>query len=385
MGDAPTNALVAVKANTAFAVDLYGKLKSQPGNIFFSPYSISTALEAVYEGARGNTKNQMSRVLHVGYEPKEFQTSLGDLQRWFAGIGQQGNVKLEIANSLWIQTNMPIFRPFLQTAKTEYQADIYPIDFRKNPAAAAELINQWVSQKTAGKIQNIVPSEGVSKDTGLVVANAVYFKGVWESPFKKKETSFQPFYLSTSNQLSVSLMHEFENVKYIGNNEIQAIELPYKGDDLSMLIILPRQVDGCSQLENKLSPMSIASTVNWMKSKRVDIFLPGFHLESSFDLKDSLSELGMVEAFSRQADFSGIDGTKLLYISDIFHKTWVDVNEEGTEAAAATGIFALRQSADIDDESTPVFRADHPFIFLIRDTQTGAILFMGRLANPSSN
>ncbi len=220
--------------------------------------------------------------------------------------------------------------------------------------------------------------------TRLVLANAIYFKGVWANPYDKAQTSVQPFHVSMATQVDVPLMHHFDNVRYMENTNFQAVELAYRSNGLSMVILLPRQIDACSNLENQLAPALLSRSLSQMKQQRVEIFLPRFKLESGFDLNDTLSRMGMTDTFGPKANFSGIDGTKLLYISGIFHKAWGEVNEEGTEAAAATAVTVTASAIMKPPPPPPVFRADHPFIFLIRDTRLGTLLFLGRLANPGS-
>ena len=240
-----------------------------------------------------------------------------------------------------------------------------------------------MAQATKDKIQNILPSGSLSDLTRLVLANAIYFKGVWAKPYDKAETASQPFHLSASRRTDVPLMHHFDNVRYMEDTGYQAVELPYKGGELSMVILLPRQADACGNLEKRLSPALLARSLNQMKQQPVEVFLPRFKLESSFDLIQPLTSMGMPDAFGPKADFSGMDGTRSLYISSVFHKAWAEVNEEGTEAAAATVVAVAALAVEKPPPPPPVFRADHPFVFFIRDTRSSSILFLGRLADPS--
>jgi serpin B len=377
---AQTQALV--EGNTAFALDLYGQLKSKPGNLFFSPYSISTALAMTYAGARGDTEKQMGRVLHLDQVQRQVHTSFGALQSRLAEAGKAKGIEVSIANALWAQKGHPFLPAFLDIATRDYQANLNQADFETGAEAARGEINRWVAQKTKDKIQDILPAGSLDNLTRLVLANAIYFKGAWTKPYEKAQTSTQPFHLSATAQVNVPLMHHVDTVKYTENPDYQAVELPYGTGDLSMVILLPRKVDGCGQLEDRLTPVLLSGALSQLKSRRVEIFLPRFKLESSFELNRTLAAMGMPQAFTSQADFSGMDGTKSLFISGVFHKAWGEVNEEGTEAAAAT-VVGVRASAIMRPlEPPPVFRADHPFIFLIRDTHSGTVLFLGRLANP---
>ncbi|HKS35838.1 MAG TPA: serpin family protein, partial [Verrucomicrobiae bacterium] len=256
-------------------------------------------------------------------------------------------------------------------------------DFITEAEAAQGEINRWVAQKTKDKIRNILPPGSLTDLTRLVLANAVYFKGAWAKPYDKAETSSQPFHVSTARRTDVPLMHHFDNVGYMEDADLQAAELPYKGGILSMVIVLPRQADACGHLESRLTPALLSRSLSQMKQQKVEIFLPRFKLESSFILNDSLARMGMPDAFGRKSDFSGMDGTRVLYISSVFHKAWGEVNEEGTEAAAATAAVVAARAEMKPPPPPPVFRADHPFVFFIRDTRSGSILFLGRLTDPS--
>jgi serpin B len=270
----------------------------------------------------------------------------------------------------------------LKIAAGDYNANIQQADFKTSADAVTREINRWVAEKTNNKIQHILPPGSVDSLTRLVLANALYFKGAWASPFEEGATSTQPFHLSTNRQDAVPLMGQTAGFKYIGNNDFQAIELPYIGVASSMIILLPRHIDGCGQLENRLTPSLLSSTLAQMKTQKVELRLPRFRLECSVDLKETLAKMGMPDAFGLQADLSGLDGARDLFISGVFHKAWGEIKDEGTEAAAATaGAIVLCQE---EDEPAPpvIFRADHPFIFLIRDMRSGGLLFAGRLAEP---
>ncbi len=371
-----------VEGNTAFALDLYSELKSQPGNLFFSPYSISTALAMTYAGARGETEKQMAGVLRFNKDQRQVHSAFGEVQQKLGEATQQEGIELNIANALWTQKGHPFLSDFVKVAKREYQANINQADFKTGAEAARGEINAWVAQKTKDKIQDILPSGSLNSLTRLVLANAIYFKGLWANPYDKAQTSVQPFHLSAASRIDVPLMHLFDNVKYMENTDFQAVELPYKSNTLSMVVLLPRQVDACAQMEKQFTTALLSNSLSQMKQRKVEIFLPRFKLESSFELNNTLSRMGMPDAFGEKADFSGMDATRLLYISGIFHKAWGEVNEEGTEAAAATAVVVATLAIVKPPPPPPVFRADHPFIFLIRDTRSGSLLFLERLANP---
>jgi serpin B len=373
-----------VPGNTAFALNLYQQLATDPGNLFFSPYSISTCLAMTYAGARGHTEAQMSQVLGFGTNQQAFAALFGDLQSELEANQETNVLELNIANALWTQEGFPFLPAFLDTATTQYQANINQANFITNAPAVTQSINNWVAQETQNKIQNILPAGSINGSTRLVLANAIYFLGTWTYSFEKTNTTTQPFFLSSTNEEEVPLMHQPVSstmYKYMATTNFQAIALPYGSNQDAMLILLPTQVDGYQQLEQQLSPAFLSGVLTQMTMTPVEIFLPRFTLASYFNLSGTLAEMGMPDAFTPGvADFSGMDGMDDLYISFVYHKAWGEVNEAGTQAAAAT-VTGL--SADVGGLlPAPVFRADHPFIFFIYDTQSGSLLFMGRLVDP---
>ena len=390
-----------VDGNTAFALNLYSQLATNSGNLFFSPYSISTCLAMLYAGASGNTEQQMSQVLGFGTNQQQFASLFGQLQAELEADQATNAVQLNIANALWIQEGFPFLPAFLQTAANQYQASIGQADFFSDASEVADEINNWVAQETQNKIQNIVPPDAINAATRLVLANAIYFLGAWTIPFAETNTTTQPFYPSSTTLAQVPLMHQpllmtvgpggdlvgvtFNYMQSypgwsapVSSNDFQALELPYGSNQLSMVILLPSQIGGLRQLEQQLSPAFLSNVLGQMRPQAVEIFLPRFTVASSFNLGKTLAAMGMSDAFTPfVADFSGIDGAQDLFVGFVLHKAWGQVNEAGTEAAAAT-VIGVELSVPL-----PSFRADHPFLFLIRDTQTGSVLFLGRLTNPS--
>lgn len=394
-----------VDSNTRFALNLYSQLATRSGNLFFSPYSISTCFAMLYAGASGNTERQMSEVLGFGTNQQQFSSLFGQLQAAIETDQATNAVELNVANALWLQEGFPFLPAFLQTAANQYQANIGQADFLTDASDVTGEINNWVAQETQNKIQNIIPPGYINQNTVLVLANAIYFLGAWTIPFEETNTTTQPFYLSSATLVQAPLMRlplaqavggngQPANVTFnymqsypmgqgpASSNDFQAIELPYGSNQLSMVILLPSQVDGLGRLEQQLSPAFLSNVLGRMTPREVEIFLPRFTVESSFDLGNALAAMGMTDAFTPfVADFSGIDGARDLFVSFVLHKAWGRVNEAGTEAAAAT-VIGISTSVAF---GAPVFRADHPFLFLIRDTQTGSALFLGRLSNPSSS
>ena len=382
VGTAQVQSLVA--SNTTFALSLYRQLGTNSGNLFFSPYSISTCFAMLYAGASGNTELQMSHVLGFATNQQEFASTFGVLQRELETNQQPNAIALNDANALWTQIGYPFLPAFLANATNQYQANINQADFGTDADAMTDEINDWVAQETQNKIQNILSPGMVNPNTVLVLANAIYFLGVWTTSFEATNTSTQPFYLSSTSQVDAPLMHQPTNwVKYMATSDFQAIELPYGSNQVSMVILLPWQVDGLGRLEQQLSPAFLSNVLARMTDQQVAIFLPRFTLGSSFNLNDTLTVMGMPDAFDwRVADFSGIDGMRDLYITFVVHKAWAEVNEAGTQAAAAT-VIGIGNT--VVPGPPPIFRADHPFIFFIRDTQTGSILFLGRVVNPNAS
>lgn len=368
--------------DTRFALDLYRQLRATPGNLFLSPYSIATCLGMTYAGARGETEQQMQRALHFGSDPTKLHARFAEQQRQLQQLGQQKGLELSVANALWAQKDAPFLPPFLAVAKDQYQATVQSVDFPKRAKEIRGEINQWVAQKTQQRIPEILPPDSLSPLTKLVLVNAIYFKGDWESPFEKSATTPQPFHVDAKRKTTAQLMHRTSHLRYTATDTLQAVELPYQGGQLAMVILLPRQIRGLNALEKQLTPALLTSTLASLKSREVEVFLPRFQLNSGFNLKPTLTHLGMTNAFGTNADFSGMTGNRSLRISAVIHQAWGQVNEQGTEAAAATAIAMMPTSARLVTEAPPVFRADHPFVFLIRDVRSGTILFLGRLTDP---
>jgi serpin B len=377
-----------VKGNNAFAFDLYAQLGRKQGNLFLSPNSISTALAMTYTGARGETASQMASVLHFPVPAEQLNPAFAGLVQELqsAGKGAKGKkpaFQLNIANALWGQKGYRFRDEFIQTLKADYGAGFQEVDFQAETEAARQTINAWVEKRTQDKIKELF-KPGVLDDTNrLVLTNAIYFKGSWQLPFKKNRTKDDAFYVSTDKKATVAMMHQQEHFRLLETEKFQAIELPYAGGSLFMTIVLPRKKDGLAELEPSLTQTNLKQWLTELDQKEVKLFLPRFKVTAEFKLNDVLSKLGMSLAFTPfQADFSGMDGTHELFISAVVHKAFVDVNEEGTEAAAATGVGIALASAPVPQE-IPVFRADHPFFFLIRDARTDSILFMGRVTDPT--
>lgn len=370
-----------VNENNQLAIDLYSKYKSEEGNIFFSPYSISTALAMTYEGAKGKTKEEIQKVLHF---PKTAKTRREGFSALYDEInGEDKKYELSTANALWAQKDYQFLKKYFSTVKKHYKGDVTNLDFVHETEPSRHTINKWVEDKTKEKIKDLIPQGGIDQKTRLVLTNAVYFKGNWVKQFDKEKTKEQDF--KTGNNIIKAQMMQLtgEGVKfnYTENDTVQMLELPYEGKELSMLVILPR--NNLSDLESVISSEKLAEWKNSLVEERVDVYLPRFKFESKYFMVKTLKGMGMNAAFSDDADFSGMTGAKDLCISDVIHQAFVDVNEEGTEAAAATGVI-VRKITCIRPNLIKIFRADHPFSFLIQQNSTRNILFMGRVNNPTS-
>jgi len=367
-----------VKGNTTFAFDLYAKLKTSEGNLFFSPYSISAALGMTYAGAKGDTQVQMSRVLH-------FIPEQAHLHRAFSGLRQKlsrNGSEISIANALWGQGGYPFRKDFVALLAENYGAGLNEVNFREDRESARQTINSWVEKQTRAKIRNLIRPGIFTPLTRLVLTNAIYFKGVWASPFEKERTKEDSFMLSDGREIRVPMMQQKGVFRYAEKGGIQVLELPYEDSRLSMVILLPRSSGDMTELENSMTPEKLNL---WLPERQRDIivFLPKFRLTSEFEMAEVLKSMGMRDAFDQgKADFSGMYDRKnvqpgeWLSVSKVIHKAFADVNEEGTEAAAATAAVMRTRSMP------PVFRADHPFVFFIRDNASESILFFGRVVNP---
>lgn len=356
-----------------FAFKLYDQLKETEGNLFFSPASIEAALAMTAEGARGNTQEQFDALGVINFQTLETSGRQECLpHKNLPMVGK--SVTFEMANAIWVDKKFPILGNFQSAVTEKHGAEIRAADFAGQPDAERETVNRWVEEKTREKIKNLLAPGTVTPSTEMILVNAIYFKGDWKNAFNPKDTKAAPFRVSPEQPVSVSMMELRETRFKYGENEFfQSLELPYEGEDVSMLLLLPKD----DALLNGISEEQFPA----MRQTDVHVFLPKFKIESTFsNLKSTLAALGLTDAFDpARADFSGIS-ERPLFISDVVHKAFVEVNEEGTEAAAATGIIMRVTAMPMPPK---VFRADRPFVFLIRDNASGAILFMGRVCDPS--
>ena len=387
-----------VKGNTAFALDLYRQLRTKDGNLFFSPYSISTALAMTYGGARGNTQAEMAKVLHFAPPQRDLHPAFGAIARALKADPKKAGYELHVANRLWGRKGHAWERAFLGSTQEHYGAGLEELDFRNDPDGSRKTINAWVEKQTQDKIKELLKRGVINPYVALVLTNAIYFKGDWASQFDKKRTKDAPFGVLPPGKSAilprVPLMYQKADFRYalgryegVDGGSVQALELPYQGEQLSMVVLLPNKVRGrldgsLGDLEKALSPATLQAWVARLRKQEVHVSLPRFKMTCEFRLKKVLQAMGMKDAFVMGvAEFTGMRKTAKsegLHVSAVVHKAFVDVNEEGTEAAAATAVV-------MEDEAyhpPVIFRADRPFLFLIRHNETGSILFLGRVMNP---
>ena len=362
-------------ASNQFALEFYSELGDE-GNIFFSPFSISSAVAMTYEGARGQTAAEMQEVFHF---PEEgiMRPAFEEIYYWVNRRNKE--YELHTANALWAQEDFPFSAGYFDLIRRHYGGEIINVDFRADAEAVRQRINRWVEEKTRDRIKDLIPQGALDPITRLVLTNAIYFKGTWVLQFDKDRTVESEFRVTPNETVNVQMMGMSDKkFRYAETGELQIIELPYDGEELSMLVILPKN-DWIDTL-GSIGPHKLSELRSVLTEEEVDVYLPKFRLETKYFMKQALAGMGMPTAFSSAADFSGMTGNKDLNIDEVIHQAFVEVDEEGTEAAAATAVVMKLTSAG---PSKPVFRADHPFMFIIQERESGGILFLGRVSNPA--
>ena len=367
-------------AINAFTTASYKQLMGGDANLILSPFNISTALSMALAGARGHTAEEIQSVLQLHYD-STYDSALGALLADLTKAGNTGGNELHTANGLWVQRGLAIQPAFENTLANDYHAPPTPLDFIANPEAARSRINRWTEEQTKQKIQNLLPAGSLGAQTRLVLTSAIYFYGKWQDPFVPSHTQLAPFTLPAGATTQASFMNQTWNFGYTQTPSAQILEMRYAGTGMAFDVLLPTTLTGLPNLEKSLTPANLTGWLGHLTTRNVQVSLPKFRAESQFSLRRALSAMGMPTSFTGKADFSGIDPKRGLAISEVVHKAFVDVSEQGTEAAAATGI-AMQTTAMRVSEQAVVFRADHPFLFLIRDMRTGVVLFIGRLMNP---
>jgi serpin B len=367
-------------AMNAFTTACYQQLIGRGGNLILSPFNIATALSMALAGARGQTALEIQSVLHLHYDPT-YDAALGDLLANLTKAANTPGNELHTANGLWVQKGFAILPAFENTLAHNYHAPPTPLDFMTNPEAARSQINRWTEEHTKEKIRDLFPAGSLDAQTRLVLTSAIYFYGKWQEPFVTSRTQPAPFTLAAGATTQADFMNQTSHFGYAETPNAQILEMRYAGTGIAFDVLLPKTLTGVAELEKSLTFENLTGWLGDLPTRNVQVSLPKFRAESEFSLRKALSTMGMPTTFTDQADFSGIAPNRGLAISEVVHKAFVDVSEQGTEAAAATGI-AMHATAMRMPEQAVVFRADHPFLFLIRDTRSGVVLFIGRLVNP---
>jgi serpin B len=382
----PADEALLIEGNSAFAFNLYQALREKDGNLFYSPHSISLALAMTYAGARGETEQQMADTLHFILSQDSLHSAFNSLDIELGKRGQEAQGKdgegfrLNIVNAIWGQKDYSFLPAFLDVLAQNYGAGLRTLDFIKESENSRVTINDWVSDQTEGRIEDLIPQGAIDALTRLVLTNAIYFNAAWEYPFNEDMTAEGPFYLLDGEKVTVPMMKQTESFGYTEGEGYQAVELPYDGGELSMVIFLP-EAGQFEAFEQGLQAQQVDTIIKSLRLAEVTITMPQFEFDSDFSLKDTLAGMGMPIAFTENADFSGMTGNRELFISDVIHKAFVSVDEKGTEAAAASAVIMTLSAMPSQLVEVTI---DRPFIFLIRDIDTGAILFVGRVLNPAT-
>jgi len=377
---------ILVKGNSEFAFELYQTIKGMGGNLFYSPYSISLALAMTYAGARGDTENQMADTLNFLLTQDSLHPAFNgqDIDLRSRGEGARGKdgegFRLNIVNAIWGQKDFEFLSEYLDILAENYGAGLRTLDFVKEPEPSRITINEWISNQTEGRIEDLIPQGAIDALTRLVLTNAIYFNAAWQYPFDEEATSDGTFNLLNGATVTVPMMNQTESFGYIEGETYQAVELFYDGNELSMVILLP-ETGRFEDFEDSLNYQTVERIISNIHRRQVSLQMPKFEFESEFNLKNTLVSMGMPIAFSGDADFSGMTGSKDLFIDEVIHKAFVSSDEAGTEAAAATAV--IMKLTAMPEEPVAVI-IDRPFLFLIRDIETDAVLFIGRVLNPEA-
>ena len=367
-------------ALNTFSVESYKQLARSEENLSLSPFNIATALSMALTGARGQTAQQIQSVLHLRYDAA-YDAALAALLADLAKAGNNGGNQLLTANGLWVQKGFAVQPAFENTLANSYQAPPTLVDFLRASETARSQINAWSEEHTKGKIKDLFPAGSLDARSRLVLTSAIYFYGQWQTPFVTSRTQPGPFILPTGATGEANFMNQTSHFGYAETPSAQILEMRYAGTGIVFDVLLPKTISSLPNLEKSLTKDTLSAWLGKLSTRKVQVSLPKFRAESEFSPGKALSMMGMPTAFTDKADFSGISPKGNLLISEVVHKSFVDVSERGTEAAAATGLAMALTSVRSPDEVV-VFRADHPFLFLIRDTRTEVILFIGRLTNP---
>jgi serine protease inhibitor len=373
------------KDNTRFALKLYEQVCKHPGNLFFSPFSISTALGMTCAGARGQTAREMNKVLHYSLDDADVHSAFAGLHKEIneTGADSKGSCRMTSANALWGQKGYGYLPEFIKLTRENYGSVLQELDFRTAPSDARKSINSWAEKHTEKTIRDLVPEGVLTPNTRLVLTSAIYFKGPWARPFFKDKTKDDAFHVSNTNDVKAAFMRRTDKYGYYSDATFQMLEMPYIGEDLTMVILLPREIEGIAVFEKTLNVDSLADWFTRMRTLEVQVAIPKFKTTRAMNLKKELTVLGLGQIFGDEADFSGMNsGKEPLHVDDVVHKAFIEVNEAGTEAGAGTGVAISARGGTQTAKTAPIFDADHPFLFMIRDTRSDSILFLGRMVNP---
>ena len=373
-----------VLANNQFAIDYYNQLDKENKNIFFSPFSISTAIAMTYEGTDGKTAEEIRKVFYFPQNNEQRKSSFAKIYNTLNNELKNEKITLNIANAIWKEKEYTFKKDFLETINKYYYGKTNSVDFKNAPEPSRKKINEWVEKQTNNKIQKLIPGGVISTYTKMVLTNAIYFKGKWTNLFEQKNTKEKDFLVSEDKNVKTQMMYQTDNFKYYEDTNFQYLQMNYKGNKISMLVILPKDKNGKTIYDfNIPTAKKIPNVINSLKTKEVKINFPKIELRTNYSLKKDLQKMGMKEVFTNNANFSKMDPKNKLKVSEIYHKTYLKVDEEGTEAAAATAIvIAGTTSVPLPPK---VFNANHPFAFIIKENKTGEILFIGKIVNPQSS
>lgn len=376
LGSVHAQSTTFADAQTRFGLELYQELAgAQPGNLTLSPASLAQALAMTYAGARGQTASDLAAVLHVPHQPATVHHAFAQLRDRLPMTDH--GYTLQLTNSLWIDSSLAIQDAFSRTLRETYGAHLQQVNFTGSTENALATINRWVSEQTAQQLPTLLAPGSLPPLTRLVLVNTVSFNGQWATCFDPRDTADRPFHLATGETISIPTMRQLTRLRVASTDGIEAVSLPYDGDRLSMIILIPSAP--LINLERNLSLTWLKKIDQQLTEKQVRMDLPRLQLDSDLDLVAALSSLGMADAFTTRANFAGINGNPHdLYLAKTVHQTTIDVNERGTKAAAGSGVVAVTRGRP----SYSVIRADRPFLFLIRDQETGALLFLGRVTDP---
>ncbi len=371
---------VAANAQQQFGWSLYRELASGEDNLFCSPISISTAMSMVALGASGETESQMRTTLNIPDEDDPHHAAMTELIQLLNV--RDKSLQLRMANRLWAQADLEFRDDFLARMRLQYFAPVGKVNFRQNAEAARQMINDWVSQQTEQRIRELFAAGAIDQDTRLVVANAIYFKADWKTPFRKEATKPADFFRLDGTTIQTDTMHRSGDMLYANDEHVRVVSLPYTGQGLSFVVLLPKQRDGLAALEERLNSEYLHTLLSSLRSREVRLALPKFTMETKYVLNDTLRSMGIERAFTPQAQFDRMTTHEELMIGTVVHKAFIEVNEQGTEAAAATGV-EMKVASAVAPPEPEIFKAEHPFVFLIKHDASGAILFSGRLTQPT--